>query len=205
MALLAGLSAGLWWWRADPDRRASLLVSLGVRPDPLAVAEAGLESLRLEQQLVVMSARFLTRQSSRRELTEFLPPGLLTGEQTLIVAGTVRYALDLSRLDAAGLRWEGATATLTVRRPPMLLLGPSFHVTDMDELEEGAFVVWLTGSEKALADANWAKARAAMLADARSEALRRQADAEADRVLARLFRLPLVAAGFEDAKVVVAG
>jgi hypothetical protein len=65
------------------------------------------------------------------------------------------------------------------------------------------FVLWVSGAEEKLTET----ALAALTANA-EEAARRdkpmaQANADADRSVARTFELPLRAAGFPDAKVVV--
>lgn len=205
LAILLAAVGGAWLWRADPADRTRALVALGLRPDPLALAVSGLEAIRQEQQLSVLSARFMTKQTSQRNLSDLLPEGLIAAEKTLLVAGTVRYAMDLSKLDAADLSFDKAANTLSIRRPPLLIVGPSFHVMDMNDVANGAVVLWLTQSETELDRANWEKARTAIIAEARSDTLRQQAQREADAALIRLFALPLRAAGFTDVKLAVVG
>ena len=205
LALLLAAATGVWWHFADADRRAVALERIGLRQSPLAAATTGLELLQQRRELTVQSARFLTKQVTRRELVPVLPDGLLTSSRTLMVAGTVRYVLDLAHLSPADLSWNAATRTLVVRRPPLLVSEPQFHVQDMSQMEEGRIVLWLTGSEPELDKANWAKASADVRSAAQAPALVESARQSADKALADLFRLPMAAAGFADVKVEIVG
>ena len=201
LALLAAAAIGIWWQFADADQRAVALERVGLRQSPLSAATTGLELLQQRRELTVQTARFLTKQVTRRELVPVLPDGLLTSSRTLMVAGTVRYVLDLAKLRASDLAWNAASRTLSVRRPPLLVSEPQFHVQDMSQMEEGRILLWLTGSEPELDKANWAKASADVRSAAQAPELVRSAQKAADLALTELFRLPMAAAGFADAKV----
>lgn len=203
LALLLGVAVGGWWHFADAAQRANALERVGLRQSPLKTAETSLEALQERRELTVQSARFLSRMTTSRDLTQLLPKGLLTSSKTLIVSGTVRYMLDLSKLRPEHLAFDSATRTLSIKRPPLLVSEPQFHVQDMSEMQDGRVLMWLTGSEPELDAANWAKANAAVRSEAQSSALVKAAGNRADEALADLFRLPLVAAGFDDISVVV--
>ncbi len=81
-------------------------------PDPLSVAYSSLLSLRDQGRLAVFTGRFAavaTASESRLGLT---------ARQTLIMPGTVRYSLDLTRLRRQSLAWDEPTRTLAVTLPP---------------------------------------------------------------------------------------
>lgn len=164
---------------------------------PETVIESTLVALRQEQTLVVLSAGVLGVVTSRQDRA------FGRAEKTMLVPGTVRYALDLARLAPADLRWDPERQLLSVRRPPLLFLGPEIDPARIREYGEIGFIPGLLGAEAELDSANRGAAREALLARARSETLERLAREAGDAALRRSFEVPLHAAGLPRARVEV--
>jgi hypothetical protein len=165
-------------------------------PDPEAVATAALLSLRDQGRLVPFSARFVSVASASDSRLG------LTARKTMIMPGTVRYGLDLSRLRRSSLAWDERTRTLSVTLPPLELSGPEIDFNQVQESSEGGFVMALAGSEAALDRANRRSAQDELMRQARAPAPMGDARRAAMREVARAFALPLRAAGV-DASVAV--
>ena len=164
--------------------------------DPEAIATAALLSVRDQGRLVAFSARFVSVASASESHLG------LTARKTLIMPGTVRYGVDLSRLRRSNLAWEEATRTLSVTLPPLELSGPEIDLNQVRETSEGGLVMALAGSEKTLDRANRQTAQDELMRQARGAAPMQQARQAAMRDVARDFALPLRAAGI-DASVAV--
>lgn len=165
-------------------------------PDPEAVATAALLSVRDQGRLVPYSARFVSVASASESHLG------LTARKTLIMPGTVRYGVDLSRLRRSSLAWDERSRTLTVTLPPLELSGPEIDLNQVQESSEGGFVMALAGSENELDRANRQSAQDELMRQARAPAPMSQARQAAMRDVARAFALPLRAAGI-DASVAV--
>ncbi|KPF74746.1 hypothetical protein IP88_07650 [alpha proteobacterium AAP81b] len=167
-------------------------------PDAATVADASLKALRKQARLTVLSARFTAVITSTQTRI-----GLFTGSKTLIVPGNVRYELDWNKVAADDVVWNPATRTLNVAVPAPELAGPEVDLAAARELRAGSLLFALTDAESQLDDANRREVNDALLNQARAPALTemaRQAEIEA---IQRTFLLPLTAAGFADARVVV--
>ena len=165
-------------------------------PDPESVVSSSLESMRAQNRLVPFVARFVSVTSSRQEKFG------LSAERTLILPGTVRYELDLARLDRDDLDWDESTKTLKVTLPNVEIAGPEVDLKAAREYGSGGILSAVTDAEQRLDDAN----RGLAVADLRKQAaaatpmhLAREA---ARQAIERSFAMPLTAAGIEDAKVV---
>ncbi|MFA7441529.1 MAG: DUF4230 domain-containing protein [Sphingomonadaceae bacterium] len=202
VALLCVAIGGAWYWWAGPSGRQSACERLGLCPAPADVIGTALQSVQRQQQLVVFSARLITAVTARSERTLLGKP-IITAQKTLIVPGTVRYAVDLQKLEAAHVRWDGATETLSIARPPLRLLGPEAELTQAMEYADGAWAIAMAGGAAALDKSNRDAATRRLIEEARKPALMALAQQAADDALARTFALPLHAAGFADAKVVI--
>jgi uncharacterized protein DUF4230 len=165
-------------------------------PDPLALAHASLLSLRDQGRLPVFTGRFAavaTASESRMGLT---------ARQTLIMPGTVRYSLDLTRLRRQSLAWDGPTRTLTVTLPPLEISGPDIDLNEVQEYSEGGILMALTDAERTLDQANRRSAQDELMRQARERTPMGLARNAAMRMVARSFALPLRASGI-DASVAV--
>jgi hypothetical protein len=164
--------------------------------DPQAIANASLLSLRDQGRLAVFTARFaavVTASETRLGLT---------ARQTLIMPGTVRYAVDLTRLRRRSLAWDAATRTLTVTLPPLEISGPEIDLNQVQEYSEGGILMALTDAERTLDQANRRSAQDELMRQARERTPMSLARNAAMRSVARSFALPLRAAGI-DASVAV--
>jgi hypothetical protein len=160
-------------------------------PDAEAIATAALLSVREQGRLVPFTARFVSVASASESHLG------LTARKTLIMPGTVRYGLDLSRLRRSNLAWDERTRTLGVTLPPLELSGPEIDLNQVQESSEGGFVMALAGSEATLDRANRQSAQDELMRQARGSAPMSQARQATMREVARSFALPLRAAGIE--------
>ena len=139
LALLVGAGLGLLL-RPPADAPAG--------PDPIAIADATLLSVREQGRQTVFTGRFaaiVTASESRLGLT---------ARKTLIMPGQVRYAVDLSRLRREHLAWDAATRTLTVTLPPLEIAGPQLDLNQVQEYSEGGMLMALTDAGRTIDAAN---------------------------------------------------
>lgn len=195
LLILIGLVLGAGATLLSGDRLARLL---NPGPDAATIANASLKALRKEARLTVLTGRFTAVITS--EQTRL---GVLTGSKTLIVPGNVRYEIDWGKVMSDDVVWTPATRTLRVEVPPPVLAGPEVDLAATRELRAGSLLFALTDAEAELDAANRAEANDALLAQARAPVLTEMARQAAAEAVARTFQLPLNAAGYADAKVVV--
>jgi hypothetical protein len=186
LALLVGLALG----------GAGLIDRVLGGRNPQAIATSSLESMRAQSRLVPFVARFVSVTSaSQRRL------GLST-ERTLVLPGTVRYEVDLTRLTERDVQWDGSTNTLTVTLPDIEIAGPEVDLALAREYGTGGLLTVFTDAETRLDRANREEAVADLLGQARAQVPMRLAREAARRAIAHSFAMPLRAAGFTDARVV---
>lgn len=168
------------------------------RPNAETIASSALQSMRAQNRLVPFVARYVSVVSSKQ--SQF--GGLLTTERTIVLPGDVRYELDLAKLEADDVRWDGASKTLAVTLPEIEIAGPDVDLNALREYGPGGLGEMLTNGANSLDRVNRARA----VADLRKQALApvpmglaREAGRQA---VERSFALPLVAAGIEGARVV---
>src|SRR5688572_4436641 len=159
--------------------------------DPEAIAAATLLSVRDQGRLVSFTASFVASASASESHLG------LTARKTLVMPGTVRYGIDLTRLRRSSLAWDEATRTLTVTLPPLELSGPEIDLNQVRESSEGGLVMALAGSEKTLDQSNRRDAQDDLMRQAREPASMQLARSAAMRDVARAFALPTRAAGIE--------
>jgi len=188
-ALLLGLAAGLLL-RPHAGEPAQ------ARPDARALADAALLALRDEGRLVAYTARYVATATARDSKLG------LTASKTLTLPATVRYGLDLTRLRRSDVAWDAPTRTLSVTLPPLELSSPAVEPAEAREQAEGGLVMALSGSEKALDEANRKAAADDLMRQARAPAALAAARASAMRLVAAAFAMPLRASGV-DASVAV--
>jgi Protein of unknown function (DUF4230) len=163
----------------------------GRGPDPMAIANATLLSVREQGRQIVFVGRFAAIVTASQGSMGF------TARKTLIVPGQVRYAVDLSRMRRADLAWDADTATLTVTLPPLELAGPQIDFTAAQEYSDGGLMMTLTGAERTLDESNRRSAQEELSRQARAPLPMTEARNAALRDVARSFALPLRAAGIE--------
>jgi len=167
-----------------------------LRVDPEAIARNTLLSVRDQGRLTTYSARFVAMVSASESRLG------LTARQTLIMPGSVRYSVDLARLNRRSLAWDEPTGTLTVTLPPLEISGPDIDLNQVREYSEGGILMALTDAERTLDQANRRSAQDELMRQARDRIPMSQARNAAMHLVARSFAFPLRTAGI-DASVAV--
>jgi len=165
-------------------------------PNPKTIASASLESMRAQNRLIAFVARYVSVTTSETSRLGF------STKRTLILPGDVRYELDLSKLESNDVSWDASSHTLKVKLPEIEIAGPDVDLAAAQEYGEGGILSALTNSSQQLDSANRAKAVADLRKQAQGPVQMRLAHQAARAAIERSFAMPLVAAGFKDAKVV---
>ena len=165
-------------------------------PKAETIASASLESMRAQNRLIAFVARYVSVTTSTTSRFGF------SAKRTLILPGDVRYELDLSKLRPKDVSWDASSHTLQVRLPEVEIAGPDVDVTSAQEYGEGGVLTALTNADETLDQANRAKAVSDLRKQASAAVPMRLAHEAARQAVERSFAMPLVAAGFKDAKVV---
>ena len=165
-------------------------------PKAETIASASLQSMRAQNRLIAFVARYVSVTTSTT--SQFG----LSSKRTLILPGDVRYELDLAKLEPKDVSWDGASHTLSVRLPEIEIAGPDVDLNAAQEYGAGGVLSALTNADEALDSANRAKAVADLRKQAQAPMQMRLARQAARAAIERSFAMPLVAAGFQDAKVV---
>jgi hypothetical protein len=164
--------------------------------DPETVVSSSLESMHAQNRLVPFVARFVSVTSSRQEKFG------LSAERTLILPGTVRYELDLAKIDRDDLAWDESSKTLSIRLPEIEIAGPEVDLKAAREYGSGGILAAISDAEGKLDDANRSLADADLRKQAAAPTPMRLARDAARDAIERSFAMPLTAAGIADAKVV---
>lgn len=167
-------------------------------PDPKTIASTSLESMRAQNRLIAFVARYVSVVSSEQQRLG----GLVSSERTLVLPGDVRYELDLAKLNPEDVTWDSSTNTLRVRLPEIEVAGPEVDLNAAREYGEGGVLSTLTNADQQLDQTNRAKAISDLRKQASAEVPMRLARQAARQAVERSFSMPLLAAGFKDAKVV---
>src|SRR4051812_35541408 len=165
-------------------------------PNPKTIASASLESMRAQNRLIAFVARYVSVTTSTTSNFGF------SAKRTLILPGDVRYELDLSKLQPSDVSWDAATSTLRVKLPEIEIAGPDVDLTAAQEYGEGGVLSALTHANQQLDQANRAKAVSDLRKQAQGPVQMRLAHQAARAAIERSFAMPLIAAGFKDARVV---
>jgi hypothetical protein len=165
-------------------------------PTPTTIASSSLESMRAQNRLIVFVARYVSVTTSTASRFGF------ETRRTLILPGNVRYELDLSKLEPKDVTWDGSSRTLRVNLPEIEIAGPEVDLNAAQEYGAGGVLAALTNADQQLDQANRAKAIADLRKQAAGEVPMRLARQAARQAVERSFAMPLLAAGFEDVKVV---
>jgi len=167
-------------------------------PNPKTIATASLESMRAQNRLIAFVARYVSVvTSSQSELG-----GLVSSERTLVLPGDVRYELDLSKLQASDVTWDGSSHVLRVRLPEIEVAGPDVDLAQLREYGGGGVLSRLIDADKALDSTNRARAVSDLRGQAMAGVPMNLARQSARQAIERSFAMPLYAAGFKDVKVV---
>ena len=167
-------------------------------PDPTTIATASLQSMRAQNRLTVFAARYVSVVTSQQQRLG----GLFSSERTLILPGDVRYELDLSKLQPSDVKWNGSNHTLTVQLPMIDVAGPDIDINAVKEYGSGGVLSALTDTNEQLDQANRDRAVKDLRKQATSEVPMKLARQSAKDAVERSFAMPLMAAGFDNVKVV---
>jgi hypothetical protein len=162
-------------------------------PAPVTIAQASLQSMREQQRLTTLSARYVAVVTSSQSRAG----GLLRPQKTMIMQGDVRYEVDLAGLRQENLRWDEATKTLRVTLPPIEISEPQVDLRTIQEYDNGSLGFTVTSAEDALDTANREAALKSLTEQAQAPLPVRTARESAKRAIARSFALPLRAAGVD--------
>jgi hypothetical protein len=165
-------------------------------PDAKTIATSSLESMRAQNRLIAFTARYVSVTTTEESRLGF------SAKRTLILPGDVRYELDLSKLQPGDVTWDKAASTLHVKLPEIEIAGPDVDLASAQEYGQGGVLSALTNANQQLDSANRAKAVADLRQQAQGAVQMRLARQAARAAIERSFAMPLVAAGFKDAKVV---
>ena len=163
----------------------------GGPPPPETIAEASLQSMREQQRLTTLSARYVAVVTSSQNR------GLLRPEKTMIMQGDVRYEVDLTALKQENLRWDEATRTLRVTLPPIEVSDPQVDLRSIQQYDNGSLGFRFTNAGEALDNANREAALKSLKEQAQAPMPMRTARESAKRAIARSFAMPLRAAGVQ--------
>ena len=165
-------------------------------PKAETIASASLESMRAQNRLIAFVSRYVSVTTSTTSRFGF------SAKRTLILPGDVRYELDLSKLQPKDVSWDASSHTLQVRLPEVEIAGPDVDLAAAQEYGEGGVLTALTNADETLDQANRARAVSDLRKQASAAVPMRLAHEAARQAIERSFAMPLVAAGFKDAKVV---
>lgn len=156
-----------------------------------SVTTASIAGLHEQARLTPFIARFVAVVTSRQQRMG------LSAERTMIMPGTVRYEIDLTKITAQDVQWDAVTRTLTVRMPPLILAGPEVDLAAIRQYGERGLLTMLTDAEKTLDDTNRNAGQAELMKQARAQVPMRLARDAARSAIERTFALPLRAIGIQ--------
>jgi hypothetical protein len=189
VALVLGVLLGTWTGIAD---------RIFGGPNPRTIATASLESMRAQNRLTVFAARYVSVVTSQEQKLG----GLFSTQRTLILPGDVRYEVDLSKLQPKDVSWDKPTSTLRVQLPEIDVAGPDVDINSVKEYGGGGVLSALTNASQQLDQANRDRAVQDLRKQATAAVPMQLARQAARAAIERSFAMPLLAAGFKDAKVV---
>jgi hypothetical protein len=183
--VLLALCAWLGWKAFGPDDRNG---------DPIATTLVAFEE---QNALTVFSAQ-LSPVVSAESSSLF---GAIKNRQVAVIPARVDYSLDLSRMDARRMSWDGESETLTVQLPPLRIGTPNLDEGEAQYLREG---VWISrDAQDKLTRANTRLAEQQAIDAATNPTLLKLARDAGRSAIAQNLAIPLQVAGFGEVKVVV--
>jgi len=160
-------------------------------PDPEVIASGSLEGLRQQNRLSALVANYVAVvTTSQRRFG-------LSAERTLIMPGSVRYEVDLGKLDAKDVQWDAAARRLDVTLPPIEVVGPQIDLTRIRQYDGGGLLLRFTDTGEVLDAANRKAGQTELLRQAREPVPMSLARDATRRAVERSFALPLQAAGLD--------
>lgn len=164
-------------------------VESSISPDPVTIANASLNNMQEQNRLTVFSASY------NATVTSTLNKLGLSARKTLIMPGTVRYELDLSKLGAEDVRWDADNDTLYVEMPAIEIARPEVHMEQIQTYDDGGILIALTDADNILDQANRKKGADELVRQAHNPLQMRLAREAARRAVRHNFAVPLQASG----------
>ena len=162
--------------------------------DPVA---ASLLAFEKQDRLTVFSAQLALVSASEDERAF----GMLKSRQVAVIPARVDYAIDLSQMSKARMKWDEASSHLDVTLPPLQVSRPNLDEAHAQYLREG---VWITGDAQArLTRDNTLVAEKQANDQARNPALLVLARNSAKDAIRQNLAIPLQVAGFGTVNVTV--
>lgn len=186
---------------AGPDRRRQACIATGLCQEQDFLG-AMLVSVQRQQKHIVLSARLVAPITAARDTT-LGPLTVGTTRATAIIPATVHYAVDFSQIAADDLDWKAGSQTLTVRRPPVVAMEPAIEWDKAQIYSDKGLIPAMTDISQRLAADQRSKAPGVFRAQAAGPDLAKLANDAADDALESLFLMPLLAAGHDQAKVII--
>jgi hypothetical protein len=188
LAILLGialmLAAGFWFIGDTIKRQFE-------GPAPETVAQASLQGLREQNRLSAFAARFVAVVTSKQSQLG------LTAQKTMIMPGSVRYEVDLSKLRQEDVTWDATSKRLTVRLPEVQATEPAVDLNAIRQYDNGGILLSITDIGGKLDDANRKAGQQELLNQARSAPYMRMARDATRRAVEGSFTMPLKAAGVD--------
>lgn len=156
------------------------------------VVETTLRSVENQNRLTVFAA-VLSTSATTTEKGRFAP--FTNRRQTLIQSGLVRYEVDLARLKADDLAWDGVSKTLTVTIPAPVPSKAEIDARNDVRYEDGEMLTNLLEKRDELTNTNRSAVYASLALMARSEMLMTMARRAAKTAVESNLQLPLGAVG----------
>ncbi|MEI9928207.1 MAG: DUF4230 domain-containing protein [Sphingomonas sp.] len=145
--------------------------------------------MREQNRLTTFSASYVAVVTSKQSQLG------LTAQKTMIMPGSVRYEVDLSKLNQNMLSWDAAGNKLSVTLPPVEVVGPDVDINAIRQYDNGGILMTFTDAGAKLDEANRRAAQEELMRQARAEPQIRLARDAARRAIERSFAMPLRAAG----------
>lgn len=192
--LLLFVAGAMWlgWQRYDRDYVVAVEEDGSAVTKVIAAKLSGVSSLKVSE----LNG---TIKSSAQDVRGF---GLLKSDQVVKMPFSVDYFVDVSKLDAGDLEWNGQTRTLIVNAPDVTPGKPNVDESRRTLVQTNGLFVTRQASE-ALSRRVSAHAQSRALATAHSPERMAQARDYGRAAIGKLMTAPLTAAGYGDARVIV--
>lgn len=184
LVILLAIGAG-FWFLGDTIRRQFQ------GPTPETVAQASLAGLREQNRLSAFAAKFVAVVTSKQSRLGF------TAQKTMIMPGSVRYEVDLSKLRQEDVEWDAVSKRLTVRLPQVEATEPAVDINAIRQYDNGGILLSVTDIGGKLDDANRAAGQQELLRQAQSAPYMRMARDATRKAVESSFVMPLKAAGID--------
>lgn len=184
LAVVLVMGAGFWFL-------GNTIKQQFAGPTPETVAQASLQGLREQNRLSAFAAKFVAVVTSKQSRLGF------TAQKTMIMPGSVRYEVDLSKLRQEDVVWDAASKRLTVRLPQVEATEPAVDINAIRQYDNGGILLSVTDIGGKLDDANRAAGQQELLRQAQSAPYMRMARDATRKAVESSFVMPLKAAGID--------